>query len=432
MCGENWWTAGRPHGQILPEGKAVVSERRFDLVLFGATSFVGRLTAIYLRQAAPAGARVALAGRSPERLEQLKTSIGAEDWTTLVADSFDETSLDELATNTRVLASTVGPYRKYGIPVVAACARAGTHYADLTGEVVFMRESIDRFDAPARASGARIVHSCGFDSIPSDLGVLLAHEAATADGAGELEETTLVVRSFRGGLSGGTFASMKGMIEDRKREPALARLMDDPYALSPDRAAEPDLGPERDLLGIERDQLVGGWVGPFVMGPLNTRVVRRSNALRGWDYGRCMRYREVMGFGNGPLAPVVAAGMAAGVGAFLAGLQFGPTEALLDRVLPSPGEGPDERSRDRGHYRIETHARTSGGARYVCHIAADGDPGYKATSVMFGESTLALAFDAERLPPRAGVLTPATALGDTLVERLRNAGHTYEVSAGGG
>ncbi len=406
-----------------------MSERRFDLVLFGATSFVGRLTALYLRQAAPAGARIALAGRSRERLEQLKRSIRVEDWPALVADSFDEGSLAELASDTRVLASTVGPYRRYGIPVVAACAQAGTHYADLTGEVVFMRESIDRFDDPAHASGARIVHSCGFDSIPSDLGVLLTHEAATADGAGELEQTTLVVRSFRGGLSGGTFASMKGMIEDRAREPALASLMDDPYALSPDRAAEPDLGPERDLTGIERDRLVGGWVAPFVMGPLNTRVVRRSNALRGWDYGRRMRYREVMGFGNGPLAPVAAATTAAGLGALLAGLQFGPTETLLDRVLPSPGEGPGERSRDRGHYRIETHARTSGGAHYVCRIQAEGDPGYKATSVMFGESALALAFDGDRLPARSGVLTPATAFGSALVERLRNAGHTYEVSA---
>jgi short subunit dehydrogenase-like uncharacterized protein len=313
--------------------------------------------------------------------------------------------------------------------VVEACARAGTHYADLTGEIVFMRESIDRFDATARESGARIVHSCGFDSIPSDLGVLLTHEAATADEAGELEQTTLVVRSFRGGLSGGTFASMKGMIEDRRRDPELARLMDDPYALSPDRAAEPDLGPERDPRGVERSELVGGWVGPFVMGPLNTRVVRRSNALRNWDYGRRMRYREVMGFGSSPMAPVLAMGTTAGLGALLGGLQFAPTQALLDRLLPSPGEGPSERSRERGHFRIETHARTSGGAHYVCRIAADGDPGYKATSVMFGESALALAFDVERLPGRAGVLTPATALAGALVQRLRRAGHTYEVSA---
>lgn len=406
-----------------------MSERRFDLVLFGATSFAGRLTALYLRRAAPVGARIALAGRSAGRLEQLSASLGAEDWPVLLADTTDQASLDELAAGTRVLATTVGPYRRYGMPVVAACARAGTHYADLTGEVVFMRESIDRFDVIARESGARIVHSCGFDSIPSDLGVLLLHEAALADSAGELEETTLVVRSFRGGFSGGTLATMKVMLEDRKRDPELARLMDDPYALSPDRAAEPDLGSEKDLMGVQRDQSLGCWVGPFVMAQVNTRAVRRSNALRGWDYGRRFRYREVAGFGSGPLAPVLAGGTAAGLGALLAGMQFGPVATLIDRVLPAPGEGPSERSRERGRFHVETHARTSGGRRYVCDIAAEGDPGYKATSVMFGESALALAFDAQRLPPRAGVLTPATAIADTLVERLRRAGHTYEVHA---
>ncbi len=403
--------------------------RPYDLVLFGATSFVGRLTAIYLREAAPPGARIALAARSPEKLERLKADIGAEQWPSLVADTGDEASLAELAASTRALATTVGPYRLYGIPVVEACARAGTHYADLTGEVTFARESIDRFDAAARESGARIVHSCGFDSIPSDLSTMLLHEAAGADGAGELEQVTLVVRAMRGGLSGGTLASMMQLMEDRRRDRSVARLIDDPYALSPDRDAEPDLGPQRDLLAVQRDESGGGWVGPFVMAQYNTRVVRRSNALRGWEYGRAMRYREVMGFGSGPLAPVLAGATLAGLGGLMAGLQFGPTKALLGRVLPAPGQGPGEKSRERGYFRIDTHARTTGGGRYVCRVAAEGDPGYKATSVMFGESALALAFDGERLPPRAGVLTPATALGDALVERLRRAGHTYEAAA---
>ena len=397
-------------------------EREHDVVLFGATSFVGRLTARYLQEAAPPGARIALAGRSESRLAELRASLGL-DWPLLVADTGDPGSLERLAGATRVLATTVGPYRRYGIPVVEACARAGTHYADLTGEVVFIRESIDRFHEQARESGARIVHSCGFDSVPSDLGVMLLHEAAGA----ELEDVVLVVRAMRGGASGGTLASIKLMLEDRKRDASLARLIDDPYALSPDRGAEPDLGSERDLLGVERDELAGGWVGPFVMAQFNTRVVRRSNALLGWAYGRKLRYREVMGFG-GPLAPALAAGTAAGMGALLVGLQLGPTAALLDRVLPSPGEGPGERARERGHFSIETHARTAEGERWVCRIAAQGDPGYKATAVMFGESALALAFDGERLPDASGVLTPATALGAPLVERLRAAGHTYEVA----
>jgi short subunit dehydrogenase-like uncharacterized protein len=404
-----------------------MADREHDIVLFGATSFVGRLTAEYLARTAPGDLRVALAGRSAEKLRALHNSLGVEPWQIVIADTGDEQALRAMALSTSVLVTTVGPYRQYGVPVVEACAEAGTHYADLTGEVVFMRECIDRFDARARETGARIVHSCGFDSIPSDIGVLLLNERVAADGAGELEDTELVVRSFRGGVSGGTFASMQGMIEDRRRDPALGRLMDDPYALSPHRAGEPDLGPEKELVGIERDALTGGWVGPFVMAQLNTRVVRRSNALLDWRYGRRMRYREVMGFGSGPFAPALAAGAAAGFGALFAAMQFGPTEGVVSRVMPSPGEGPSERARENGYYRIETHTRTSAGRRYRCRIEAQGDPGYKATSVMLGESALALARDGERLPPGGGVLTPATAIGAALAERLRAAGHTYAV-----
>lgn len=402
--------------------------RELDVVLFGASSFVGRLTAAYLASAAPPGARVALAGRSLERVRAVREALGAAaaDWPVLVADTDDPGSLAELAGATTVLASTVGPYRRYGLPVVEACASAGTHYADLTGEVVFIREAIDRFDAAAAASGARIVNCCGFDSIPSELGAMLVHEAAAADGAGTLEDTTFVVRSARGGVSGGTVASMKGVVDDQRSDPALARLIADPYGLSPERDAEPDLGPEPDLLGIRHERELGMWIAPFVMGSINSRVVRRSNALRGWEYGPRFRYREVMGF-TGPLAPVLAAGTSAATVAMMVGLAVGPTRALLDRVLPEPGQGPGELRRERGFFRVETHARSSSGVRYVCEIAAEGDPGYKATAVMFGESALALAFDGEALPERAGVLTPSTALGGALVERLRAAGHRYAV-----
>lgn len=405
------------------------TDRELDVVLFGATSFVGQLCAEYLVRAAPHEARIGLAGRSRERLGNLQKSLGsrAADWPLLVADTSDARSVNELAATTRALASTVGPYRRYGLPVVEACATAGTHYADLTGEVLFMRDAIDRFDDTAAASGARIVHSCGFDSIPSDLGVLALHEAAAADGAGQLEDTTLVVRAMKGGASGGTIASLKGTVDDARSNRELARIVADPYALSPDRDAEPNLGPEPDLRGIQNDHELGMWVGPFIMGSINTRAVRRSNALQGWIYGPKFRYREVMGFGSGPTAPLLAGAVAGGVGALAVGLTVAPVRAVLDRVLPSPGEGPNERQRDGGFFRIEIHARTSSGAHYLCRVAAQGDPGYKATAVMFGESALCLALDGERLPPRAGVLTPATAMGDALIERLRRAGQTLEV-----
>ncbi len=402
--------------------------REFDLVLFGATSFVGRLTAEYLARAAPPQVRVALAGRSTERLTQLQASLegAAATWPLILADTRDERSINELAARTRTVLTTVGPYRQYGIPLVHACAAAGTHYGDLTGEVIFMREAIDRFDTVAAASGARIVHSCGFDSIPSDLGVLLLHQAAELDGSGQLEDTTLVVRAMKGGASGGTIASLKGAVDDARNDRQLARLLADPYALSPDRAAEPDLGQERDPRGPRNDPQLG-WVGPFIMGAINTRVVRRTNALFNWAYGRRFRYQEVIGFGSGRLAPVQAGALAGGVGALAAGLSIGPTRALLDRVLPSPGDGPSESQRRRGFFRIEIHTRTTGGARYVCRVAAQGDPGYQATAVMFGESGLSLALDTPQLSSRGGILTPATAIGNPLIDRLRAAGQTFAV-----
>jgi short subunit dehydrogenase-like uncharacterized protein len=411
----------------------VSSERELDVVLFGATSFVGRLCAEYLLHAAPPQARIGLAGRSLTRLSDLQATLGgrAAGWPLLAADADDERSLRELAGAARVVGTTVGPYRRYGLALLEACARAGTHYADLTGEVLFMRDAIDRFNTVATDSGARIVHSCGFDSIPSDLGVLLLHETVAADGSGELEDTTLVVRAMKGGASGGTIASLKGTVDDGRANRELARVLADPYALSPDRNAEPKLGPERDLRGVQYDNELKMWVGPFIMGSINTRAVRRSNALQGWAYGPRFRYREVMGFGSGPPGALQAGALAAGVGALTAGLSIGPARAVLDRILPSPGEGPSESQRTRGFFRIEIHARTSSGARYVARLAAQGDPGYKATSVMFGESSLCLAFDEERLPPRAGVLTPAVAMGDVLVERLRLAGHTLEVARAG-
>jgi short subunit dehydrogenase-like uncharacterized protein len=402
-------------------------ERELDVVVHGASGFVGRLTAAYLAASAPDGARIGLSGRSREKLERVRADLGAAaaDWPVIVADSADLDALSALAARTRVVATTVGPYRRYGLPLVEACAAAGTHYCDLAGEVLFMREAIDRFDAVAAGSGARIVHTCGFDSIPSDLGAFLLAEAARADGAGELEDTTMVVRSLRGGFSGGTLASMKGQLDDMRSDKALARVVVDPYALSPDRPAEPELGRQSDLTGVERDGELG-WLGPFVMASINTRVVRRSNALQAWAYGRRFRYREVMGFGDGLDAPVKAAAVVAGLTGLGAGLSFGPTRSLLDRVLPAPGEGPSESAREKGSFKILTRARTSGGATYEARIAADGDPGYKATAVMLGEAALCLALDGDALPPRAGVLTPATAMGHALAERLRAAGQTYE------
>jgi len=404
-------------------------DREFDLVVYGATGFVGRLLAAYLAEHAAAGVRLGLAGRSAERLAAVREGLGAAaaDWTLIVADSGDPAALAALTGRTRVVATTVGPYAKYGIKLVEACARAGTHYADLSGEVLFVRDSIDRAHELARSTGARIVHATGFDSVPSDLGVLLAHERARADDAGDLTDTTLVVVSLKGGISGGTIDSLRGQVDAARTDAANRRLLADPYALSPDRPAEPDLGKQPDAFVPRFDKRVSGWIAPFVMGPFNTRIVRRSNALQDWSYGRRFCYREVQGFGNTVLSPALAMGAAAMLGSAAVGFSFPPTRAVLDRALPSPGEGPSEKTRRNGHFHVQVHAATTSGRSYISTVKATGDPGCAATAVMIGESALALAFDGARLPDRAGVLTPASAVGNVLAERLRAAGFTLSV-----
>ncbi|MGI8727319.1 MAG: saccharopine dehydrogenase family protein [Solirubrobacterales bacterium] len=404
------------------------SNPEHDLVVFGATSFVGKLTAKYLAENAPADAKIALAGRSQEKLEQVRSNLpgGASEWPLIIADSTDRDSLERMVAATRAVITTVGPYQEYGMPLVEACAQSGTNYADLTGEVLFIRESIDAAHGTAEANGARIVHTCGFDSIPSDLGVHLLHRYAAEHDLGDLGETTMVVKATRGGVSGGTVASLRGQIIRAREDRSALKTMTDPYSLTPNPSAEPDRG-ESDPKGVSHDSELGGYLAPFIMGTINSRVVRRSNALRDHAYGKEFRYRELMAMGELPLGPVKAAGVVTGIGAVVAGYATTPTRKLLDRLLPDPGEGPDESSREKGFFKIETHAETSSGQKLVCKIGAQGDPGYKATAVMLGEAGLALALDGDALPDHAGVLTPSTGIGDRLLERLRDAGHTYEV-----
>lgn len=401
--------------------------RELDVVLLGATGFVGWLTAEHLAATAPSGTRIGLAGRSRERLEALRDGLGeaAAGWPLLVVDTADAVAVTGLAERTRVVATTVGPYLRYGMPVVEACARVGTHYADLTGEALFVRRTLEDHASAARASGARIVHSCGFDSVPSDLSVLLLADAARQDGTGTLEETRLLVRSVSGGISGGTIDSLRAITEAVVADRSLVEALVDPYTMSPHRGAEPDVAQPSDAAAIRRNGS-GEWVGPFAMATYNTRVVRLSNALSGWTYGRTIAYGEEMAFGRDALAPLRAAAVGVGLGAVAAGMAIPPTRALLDRVLPSPGEGPDERTRRDGHFTTETRTRTTSGARYSCVMSAQGDPGYQATSVMLGQSALALALDTA-LPGGAGVLTPATALGTVLADRLRAHGFTIDV-----
>ncbi|OBH81647.1 enoyl-ACP reductase [Mycobacterium scrofulaceum] len=409
--------------------------REFDIVLYGATGFVGKLTAEYLARTGP-GTRVALAGRSTERLRAVRDTLGepAQAWPLVAADASSPSSLNAMAARTQVVITTVGPYTRYGLPLVAACAAAGTDYADLTGEPPFIRNSIDEYHKQAADTGARIVHACGFDSVPSDLTVYALYLAARDDGAGELAQTDFVVRSLSGGLSGGTIASLLEVFDAASGDPDIRRQLADPYTLSDDRAAEPELGRQPDLPWRRgRDiapELAGVWTGGFMMAPANTRIVRRSNALLDWAYGRRFRYTESMSLGSSPLAPVGSA-VLSGVGN--ASLELGSRyfkllpRRLVERVIPKPGTGPSAAVRERGHYRVETYTTTTSGARYAARMEQRGDPGYKATSVLLGECGLALAFDRDKLTDLRGVLTPAATMGDALLARFPAAGVTLHV-----
>ncbi len=407
-----------------------MTSREFDIVIYGATGFVGKLTAEYLATAGGA-ARIALAGRSPERLAAIRTTLGdsAQSWPIITADAASPSSLDAMAARTQVVVTTVGPYSRYGLPLVAACAAAGTDYADLTGEAMFVRQSIDDYHKQAVDTGARIVHACGFDSVPSDMRVYELFRRARQDGTGELVDTDYVLRSFSGGVSGGTIASMIEVFRASSGDPDTRRLLADPYTLAQDRGAEPELGPQPDLprrRGREiAPELDGVWAAGFVMAMYNTRIVRRSNALLDYAYGHRFRYAEYMGVGPSPLAGVAAAATTAAVAASAAlGGRFFRLlpRRLVDRIAPKPGTGPSEEVRERGYYRVETYTTTSTGARYVATMSQSGDPGYKATSVMLGECGLALALDRDKLPALHGVLTPAAAMGDALLARFPAAG----------
>ena len=408
--------------------------REFDIVIYGASGFVGKLTAEYLASVSHRSggkARIALAGRSVGKLEAVRARLAesARDWPILTVDADRPSTLDDMAARTQVVITTVGPYSRYGLPLVAACAKAGTDYADLTGEAMFVRQSIDDYHKQAVDTGARIVHACGFDSVPSDMSVYELFRRARQDGAGELCDTNYVLRSFSGGVSGGTIASMIEVFRASSGDPDTRRLLADPYTLAQDRGAEPELGPQPDLpwrRGREiAPELDGVWAAGFVMAMYNTRIVRRSNALLDYAYGHRFRYAEYMGVGPSPMAGVAAAATTAAVAgtAALGGRFFRLLpRRLVERVAPKPGTGPSEEVRERGYYRVETYTTTSTGARYVATMSQNGDPGYKATSVMLGECGLALALDRDKLPELHGVLTPAAAMGDALLERFPAAG----------
>ena len=401
------------------------SERPFDLVVFGATSFVGQILCSHLvaRHGTDGPLRWAIAGRSASKLDQVAAATGAE-VERIVVDASDDAGLRELADATRVVVSTVGPYALYGSALVAAVSQSGTDYCDLTGETQWMRRMIDAHHADAEASGARVVHACGFDSIPSDVGVWFTQQRAMEVLGAPCVRIDMRVQAMKGGASGGTIASMLNLMEEAAADKDLRKLLADPYCLNP-----PDLRtgpPQPDVVRPVRDES-GRWLAPFVMAAVNTRVVQRSHALLGRPWGPEFRYDEATATGDGPLGAAKAAGLSAGLAAGMGLAALGPTRRLVGRVVPQPGDGPSAEAQRSGHFDLRFHGRTADGRSIVTKVTGDRDPGYGSTAKMLGEAATALV---ELSPDEVGggFWTPSTAFGDRLVERLEaHAGLRFDV-----
>lgn len=388
-------------------GTLAAMEREFDIILFGATSFVGKLTAAYLARE-HSDLRIAIAGRNWGKLQQLRLPF-----TPLLADAASKTQLAELAQRTKVIISTVGPYTRYGDFLVDACAEHGTHYVDLCGEALFIRRVIDRWHGK---TDAKIVHSCGFDSVPSDMGMF---SLWLKSGRSTFREVVMSVDKLQGGLSGGTIDSMREVSADAKRMPKGGAILHSPYTLSPDHTKEPDLGEQPDNVA-SYVPLLKQWAGPFFMAMFNTRVVRRSNALAGYPYGSALRYREVIPTGAGLVGKAKAQALLAAVGAGFAAIMIEPLRKPLSRFIPEPGEGP--REIDRGGFIVTHHGVTDDGRYVTSRLSAPGDPGYKVTAMMLAEAAVVLATGPAGMPEATGVLTPATGLGEPYLAALREHG----------
>ena len=402
----------------------------FQVVIFGATSFVGQIFTHYLfgRHGAGRQFKWAIAGRSEDKLKAVRAELGdgAAKLPMIIADAADENALKAMSARTAVVCSTVGPYALYGSPLVKVCAEGGTDYCDLTGEVQWIARMIEAHEASAKRSGARIVHCSGFDSIPSDLGVHYLQQQSQQCHGEPCKRVKLRVKALRGGFSGGTVASLINVVKEVTRDPALRKVLANPYAICPDKGADGIRQPNVSF--VEYDPDAESWVAPFVMGAINTRVVLRSNALSGHPYGKDFRYDEAIMTGRGIKGRMAAAGMASGLGGFIAAAAFPPTRMFLEKfVVPKPGEGPTPEQQEKGFYDIRFFGRTEDGQLVRAKVTGDRDPGYGSTAKILGEAAACLAMDVPKNEKPGGFWTPATILGEKLIKRLTaHSGLTFE------
>ncbi len=410
-----------------------MSAPQFDVIVFGATSFVGKILVRYLVDTDPETSPLAwaAAGRSAQKLEALKASLGpaATELPLIVADAHDETALARLCEQAAVVISTVGPYDLYGDTLVKVCAETGTDYCDLTGEVRWMRRMLQAHEATARETGARIVHACGFDSLPSDMGVWFLQQHAMQEFGEYCSQVKMRVMAASGAFSGGTIATLLNESKAMAENPALFRELRNPYALCP--PGYTNTTRQHRVTSAEYDAELGKWITPFVMAAVNEPVVLRSHALLGNRYGEHFTYNEAAVTGRGAAGRLKATGMS-GVGKLFLGATAIPMlRGLLQRyVLPSPGEGPDEAAQLKGFYVLKFLGKTDSGRSLQVKVTGDRDPGYGSTAKMVAQCGISLAHDISAAEKPGGFWTPATVFDDRLIERLRGlAGMSFEVTA---
>ncbi|WP_417357449.1 MULTISPECIES: saccharopine dehydrogenase family protein [Gammaproteobacteria] len=412
---------------------------RFDLVVFGATSFVGQILTRYLSQylaESQEPLRWAIAGRSAAKLEMLKAALGeaGQQLPILISDATDAGQIAALCAQTRAVVSTVGPYALYGEPLIKACAEGGTDYCDLTGEAQWIKRMVDKYQAAARHSGARIVHCCGFDSVPSDMGVWLLQQEAVKRWGQPLGEITMRVKAMKGGASGGTVASILQFIEEALADPAIRQDINNPYSLCP--PAPVNSARQHQVKAAEYDHNAQSWAAPFLMAAVNERVVHRSNALLGQAYGQGFSYNEALLTGPGLKGRLKAFGVVAALGTFMLGALVKPGRYLMQRfLLPKPGEGPSEAAQLAGHFDLRFWGKGEAGQALSLKVTGDRDPGYGATAKMLGQAALFLALNmragSEKTGRPGGFWTPASAFGEGYLDRLRcHSGMTFELGEG--
>lgn len=393
-------------------------KKEFDVIIWGATGFTGRLVAeYYLKQYGLDGElKWAMAGRSQAKLEQVRSSLGNESVPLIVADSHNVKSLNEMVKRAKVICTTVGPYAKYGNELVAACVEHGVDYCDLAGETQWIRRMIDQHNEAAEKSGSRIVHCCGFDSIPSDMGTYFIQREAKAVRGEYCQKVDMRLTAIKGGFSGGTFASMNNVMLEASENPEVSKVIFNPYGLNPKGEMS---GPDKaDLQSVKFDSNIDSWIMPFIMAAINTRVVRRSHALNGYPYGDDFCYDEAMVSGKGFSGRMKGYAGLVTLGLMMAGKPGSFYKKVLNKFFPAPGEGPNKAEREAGFWGFTVVGTFKDGEIITAKITGDRDPGYGSTSKMLGESAACLAQDKTPNSMKSGVLTASTAMGDALLERL--------------